>query len=111
MVRIASKTSLLAALALRAAAAAEEDNDKQSYRQTISTTDANPNKEGTLGYDLFEKANAHPNTARSVTWKPYESFTEEPEIADREWTWRRTTPFPLSPLHREEKEVTMKTTE
>lgn len=75
--------SLLAALSLRALA----ESDTKNYDPIISMGSSNAEDMDSYGYNLFEEGNTHPNSTRSVSFKPFGWFTQEPEIADREWTW------------------------
>ena len=78
------KAALLAPLVLRVAA----QSDTTTYGPIISIGGSNPGNLGSDEYELFEEGNTHPNATRSVTFKPFEWYTQDPEVAEREWTWR-----------------------
>ncbi|KAK7757124.1 hypothetical protein SLS62_000671 [Diatrype stigma] len=85
MSRTSIKALLLASLSLKAVA----ERNTTSYNPSETLGSSNPEMVvGSYEYRLFEEGNAHPNATRSVTFKPFEWFGQEPEIADREWTWQ-----------------------
>ena len=76
----------MAALALGATAQTDDSGTEHySYTQLGAS---NPKDWGTPSHKFFQENLERPNATHSVTFKPFEWLTQNPEVAEREWTWR-----------------------